>query len=154
MKMPAPGLRVAERVFRFLFGLALAGLTHSVAAQTYLGNTFTGLYSTPGESGSGVTATHEEPVIFLTFYVYRSDRSAYWLTATVVRAPDANGSVNYTGDLYETSGPPLGGPFDPATVTYRKVGTVSWAAKDAYTVTLTYTVDGVAISKTLTRFTL
>ena len=94
MKTPAFGPRLAHRVVRFLFGLALAGLTHSVAAQVYLGTVFTGLYSTPGESGSGVTATHEEPVIFLTFYVYRSDRSPYWLTATVTRAADVNGSFN------------------------------------------------------------
>jgi hypothetical protein len=154
MNIRASSSHLADRVVRFFFGLALAGLTGSVAAQTYLGTTFTGLYSTPGESGSGVTATHEEPVIFLTFYVYRSDRSAYWLTATVVRAADVNGSVNYTGDLYETSGPPLGGPFDPNTVKYRPVGTVSWVAKDAYTVTVSYTVDGVAITKTLTRYTL
>ena len=100
MNIRASSSHLADRVVRFFFGLALAGLTHSAAAQTYLGTTFTGLYSTPGESGSGVIATHEEPVIFLTFYVYRSDRSAYWLTATVVRAPDVNGSVNYTGDLY------------------------------------------------------
>jgi hypothetical protein len=154
MKTRASCSTLANRLFRFLVGLAFAGLTHTVAAQIYLGTVFTGLYSTPGESGSGVTATHEEPVIFLTFYVYRSDRSAYWLTATVARAPDVNGSFNYTGDLYETSGPPLGGPFDPATVTYRKVGTVSWLSRDAYTVALNYTVDGVMISKNLTRFTL
>jgi hypothetical protein len=147
-------LHTATFVARFVFALALAGLTGGVAAQSYLGTLLTGLYSAPGESGSGVTMTHEEPVVFLTFYIYRADRSPYWLTATLVHQPDVNGSISFTGDLYETSGPPFGGPFDPATVTYRKVGPVSLLSRDGYTVTLTYTIDGVFISKSYTRFTL
>jgi hypothetical protein len=134
--------------------LALAASTWSVGAQAYLGTLFTGLWSVVGEAGSGATMTHEEPVIFLTFYIYRADRSSYWLTATLTRAPDVNGSYNYTGDLYETSGPPFGGPFDPKTVTYRKVGPVSLLSRDGYTATLTYTIDGVFISKNYSRFTL
>ena len=154
MKSPQFRTCVARRAVRFLFALGLVGLMGGVEAQTYLGTLFTGLYSVPGEEGSGLTATHEEPVIFLTFYIYRADRSAYWLTATVVRGPDVSGSYHYTGDLYETSGPPFGGAFDPKTVTYRKVGTVSLLSRDGYTVTLTYTIDGVFISKNYTRFTL
>jgi len=34
------------------------------------------------------------------------------------------------------------------------VGTVSFLSRDGYTVTLTYTIDGVSISKNYTRFTL
>jgi hypothetical protein len=154
METPAIRSRFARGFVRILIALALAGLTGSVAAQTYLGTLFTGLYSVQGEAGSGLTVTHEEPVIFLTFYLYRGDRSAYWLTATVVRGPDVNGVPNYTGDLFETSGPPYSGPFDPATVTYRRVGPVSFRYKDANTVTLSYTIDGVPISKDYTRFTL
>jgi hypothetical protein len=155
MEIFAFGSHLARGFARVLVALAFAGLAATAAAQNvYLGTVFTGLYSVPGEAGSGVTATHEEPVIFLTFYLYRGDRSAYWLTATVLRGPDVNGSYNYTGDLYETSGPPVGEAFDPATVTYRKVGTVSLLSKDGRTVALTYTIDGKLISKTYTRFTL
>jgi len=74
METPAIRYCVARGLVRILIGLALAGLTGGVGAQTYLGALFTGLYSVPGESGSGLTATHEEPVIFLTFYLYRGDR--------------------------------------------------------------------------------
>ena len=154
MAFIASGFSVARGLAQILTALVLGGFAAAAGAQSYLGTLFTGLYSVPGEAGSGVTATHEEPVIFLTFYLYRSDRTPYWLTATVTRAPDLHGSHNYTGDLYETSGPPFGGPFDPTTVTYRKVGTVSFVSGDDYTATLTYTVDGVFISKTYTRFTL
>jgi hypothetical protein len=154
MKTLAFRSRIAVRAVRFLIVFVLLGLTGGAGAQTSLGALFTGLYSVPGEEGSGLTATHEEPVIFLTFYIYRADRAPYWLTATVVRGPDLNGSHNYTGDLYETNGPPFGGAFDPKTVTYRKVGTVSFLSRDGYTATLTYTIDGVFFSKTYNRFTL
>ena len=66
METPAIRYCVARGLVRILIGLALAGLTGGVGAQTYLGALFTGLYSVPGESRSGLTATHEEPVIFLT----------------------------------------------------------------------------------------
>jgi hypothetical protein len=145
--------RVAGSLSRILVALSFAGFAATAAAQ-YLGTVFTGLWSTAGEAGSGVTATHEEPVIFLTFFIYRGDRAPYWLTATVTRGPDSGDSSTYTGDLYETNGPPFGGPFDPMTVTYRKVGTAKWSSPDGLNVTLTYSIDGVAISKTLTRFTL
>ena len=158
MKTRASCSRFADRLFRFLVALAIAGLTRSVAAQTYLGTTFTGLYSAPGETGSGVLVTHEEPVIFLTLYIYRADRSAYWLSATLTRAPDVNGAKVYTGDLtgglIETTGPPFGGPFDPTTVTRRTVGPVTLMATDAFTITLAYSIDGVSISKTLPRYML
>jgi len=155
MKNPAARSRIARGLVRTIVVLVVAGFTTAAGAQgRYLGTLFTGLYSAQGEAGSGVTMTHEEPVIFLTFYLYRGDRSPYWLTATVTRAPDLHGDYNYTGDLYETSGPPYGGPFDPTMVTYRKVGTVSLVSVDGYTVDLNYTIDGVSISKVYTRFTL
>jgi hypothetical protein len=154
MKSPAARSLIARGLVRTILALVVAGVTAAAGAQaTYGGTLYSGLWWVQGEGGSGMTATHEEPYIFLTFYLYRSDRSSYWLTATVVRQPDVNGSLNYTGDLYETSGPPFGGPFDPTTVTHRKVGPISMLARDGYTVTLTYTIDGVFISKAYTRFT-
>jgi hypothetical protein len=156
MNIPATRSRTASRFAQFIMALAVAGMTCSAGAQgEYLGTLFSGLWSAIGESGEGVTATHEEPVIFLTFFVYRGDRTPYWLTATVTRAPDSGDSIVYTGDLYETSGPGISpGPFDSASVTYRKVGAVSWVSSDGITVTLTFSIDGVAITKTLRRFTL
>ena len=75
MKALAFRSRSAARAVRVLIVLVLLGLTGGAGAQTDLGTLFTGLYSPPGEAGSGLTATHEEPVIFLTFYIYRADRA-------------------------------------------------------------------------------
>jgi hypothetical protein len=147
---------IARRFSRLVLALVVACLTGSVSAQgDYLGTLFSGLWVAVGESGEGVTATHEEPVIFLTFFVYRADRTPYWLTATVIRGPNSGNSFVYTGDLYETSGPGISpGPFNSGSVTYRKVGTASWVSADGLTVTLTFSIDGVVITKTLQRFTL
>ena len=154
MKAVALSHIVLRSIARLVIACALACAAGGVAAQgAYTGTLLTGLWSTPSEPGSGVTATHEEPVIFLTFFIYRGDRTPYWVSATVTRAPDAGGAFVYTGDLYETNGPPFGAPFDPAQVTYRKVGLVTFAS-NGVTATVTYTIDGVTVSKALTRFTL
>src|SRR6478735_8016102 len=45
-------------------------------------------------------------------------------------------------------------PFDPMQVGSRIVGTMTWAATSTSSGTLTYTVDGVSVTKLLTRQTL
>ncbi len=151
----ATGRRIGLRVTKYLMALAAAAWISGTGAQmVYLGTALTGLWSTVGEPGWGLTATHEEPAIFLTFFIYRGDTTPYWVTATLTRGPDVGGAAVYLGDLYETRGPGIGVPFNPTAVTYRKVGEVTFVSSDLLTVTLTYVVDGVLVIKTLTRFTL
>ncbi|HET7033638.1 MAG TPA: hypothetical protein VFJ48_10975 [Casimicrobiaceae bacterium] len=155
MKTPVFRSWILRDFPRILIALSFACFTAAAGAQgNYLGTFFSDLWATKGEAGSGVTATHQEPTIFLTLFIYRSGRAPYWLTATVARTTGTADTYVYTGDLYETSGPPFGGPFDPTTVTYRKVGTAQWSSSDGINVTLTYSIDGVAITKTLNRFSL
>lgn len=124
------------------------------AQAVYLGTWFTDIWYNAAEPGWGVTATHTDPVIFLTFFIYRGDTNPYWLTATVTRGPDVAESAVYSGDLYETHGPGFGGVFNPGATSYRIVGQATFVSGDGLTAVLTYTVDGVRVTKTLTRQTL
>ena len=50
-----------------------------------------------------------------------------------------------------TSGPPFAGTFSPNSVTLREVGTLTFEATDVDNGTLTYTVDGTLVTKSVTR---
>lgn len=106
------------------------------------------------ESGWGVNIADQGSVMFATFYVYGVDGSARWYTSALRRgALLPNLYYRYDGDLYQTSGPFLGGPFNPANVSSRRVGTASFLPTSAYSANLLYSVDGVAVTKSIERFT-
>jgi len=63
--------------------------------------------------------------------------------------------LTWTGDLYATTGPWFGAvPFNPANVTARKAGTMTWTRQTVETGMLNYVVDGVAVTKNVVRQTL
>jgi hypothetical protein len=119
------------------------------------GAVWTDLWWNPSESGWGVNINHQYSVIFVTFFVYGSDGSARWYSATgVPGATLPSGYSRWDGDLYETRGSYLGAVFNPNASTYRKVGTVAFLPASPYAGTLSYSVDGVAVSKSIQRQTL
>ena len=62
------------------------------------------------------------------------------------------GANTYAGDLVTTHGPPFSAtPFDPNAVTLSTVGQATLTFTDANTAQFSYTVNGVAQVKTLTR---
>jgi hypothetical protein len=106
------------------------------------------LWWIPTESGWGIQFVQRDTVIFATMFVYDPTNIPIWYTATLVY----NGDFVWTGDLYLTSGPWFGTvPFNPNAVGQRKVGTMTWSATSITTGDLTYSVDGVAVAKSLTR---
>ena len=113
---------------------------------------FTDLWWNPSESGWGVTITQNSDVLFLTFFVYGADGKPYWVTATAnYIETSANGSLVFSGDLYETSGPWLGGRFNPAVVNARKVGTATFFGQYITAGQLSYTVNGTTVYKQIER---
>jgi hypothetical protein len=107
----------------------------------------------PGtENGWGFQLVQRNSTIFATMFVYAPSTSPTWYAATMTPTGTAN---EWSGDLATTTGPWFGtAPFNPANVTVRKVGTMTWKATSVTTGTLSYTVDGVAVSKDATRQTL
>ena len=139
------------KTFRALL-FSLFVLSNSVLANTYTTD-MTDLWWNANESGWGVTATHQREVIFLTFFVYATDNRAQWYTAQVsYTSQNAQGALVFTGPMYTVTGPWFGASFNPNAVGVRQVGTATFAAFIA-AATLTYSVDGIAVSKELTRQT-
>ena len=142
--------RVAHRV-AWLLSLLWFACT-SAAADMNLGGMFTDLWwNSPArsEDGWGVTVDHQDQVMFITVYIYRTDTSSYWVVATLDHV--AGSRHTFTGDLYEAHGPWFGGPFSATPFTPRKVGTATFTAADPLHATLSYTVDGTPVTKTIER---
>lgn len=132
-------------------------LSFFLFANSAFTNTFTSdmtdLWWNANESGWGVTATHQGEVVFLTFFVYSSDnRPTFYTASTSYVSSTGQGSLVFSGPMYQTTGPWLGAFFNPNAVGVRLVGSATFTAFiDA--ATLTYNVDGTFVSKSLTRQT-
>lgn len=148
------------------------GLTSTVSAGTYylavsrwesggtgayglsvefqpIGDNFTDLWWIPAESGWGMNINHQSNILFATLFTYAADGSPLWLVLSEGRL-QADGS--YSGTLYRTAGPPFGAnPWSPSGVSLTAVGTMRIAFTNADNATLAYTVDGVAVSKSIER---
>jgi len=120
----------------------------SAQASTY-SSEISDLWYAPGEDGWGVNIVLQNGTAFATFYVYDTNRNPQWFTAVL----DAPGTFTWSGALYADRGPWFGGPYDSATVTERQAGTATFTLVSLGHATLTYTVDGVSVSKALERLT-
>lgn len=134
--------------------LVLLWLTTPFAFANTYSTDLTDLWWNPNESGWGVTATHQREVVFLTFFVYGTDNRPTFYTGQANYSGQAgSGALIYSGPMYQTTGPWLGaGTFNPNAVSVRQVGTVTFSAF-IDTATLSYSVDGVTVNKSLTRQT-
>ena len=105
------------------------------------------------EAGWGINIAHEADTIFATWYTYDRDRSPMWLVTTATKS----GLSSYTGDLIRlTNGPPFNAvPFppigSPGGATGSVVGTATLSFFDGNSGTFSYSVDGVAQTKNITR---
>jgi hypothetical protein len=109
----------------------------------------TDLWINPNESGWGLNVIHQGGTLFATLFVYGPDGAPKWYVASSLTARGFQ--TTYTGSLFECSGPWFGGPFDSSKVTCRQSGTMSLDVGSSSGV-LDYTVDGVHVTKNVTRF--
>ena len=99
----------------------------------------------------GIQFIQEENTIFATLFAYGPDGKPTWYSAILFHV----GFLTWSGDLFATTGPWFGTvPFIPATVTRTNVGTMSFNAPFVNQGTLTYIVNGVAVTKQIQRQTL
>jgi hypothetical protein len=100
------------------------------------------------ESGWGINFTHQGDTIFATWFTYNTDGRPWWLSFTAKRTAP----LTYTGDIYATSGPPLGTvPFDSTRVATTKVGTATLVFTNGNNASFGYSVGEVFEVKALTR---
>lgn len=130
--------------------LALSLLASSASATSFSADQ-SDLWYIVTESGWGMQLVQRGNVIFATLFVYGQNGAPTWYVATM---SSTDGST-WTGDLYATTGPWFGTvPFNPANVVATKVGTMTWTASGVDEGNVSYSVNGVAVSKNVVRQTL
>lgn len=130
-----------------LVAMAISGLFFCQSANAAWTTDHTDIWWNPNESGWGINMIQTNKDMFVTFYVYGSDRKPTWFGGTL----SYQGSHVFSGKLYVTSGPFYGGPFNPSNVTVREAGSASVVFDTVTAATLTYTVDGVQVTKAIER---
>jgi hypothetical protein len=84
-------------------------------------------------------------------FVYDAAGNPTWYVATMDGAKPA-GVLTFSGDLYTTHGTWFGAvPYNPANFGAAKVGTMTWQKSFGEPGTLTYSVSGVNVTKSLVR---
>jgi hypothetical protein len=112
------------------------------------------LWWNPNESGWGVNIIEQQGILFITLFVYGADGKPTWLVGPDTRRVSAStSSITYSGSLYTTSGPWFGGSFNPANVGIRQVGSITFVATSPVKGQLSYSVDGIVVSKAVERQT-
>jgi len=109
---------------------------------------------TSNESGWGVNIVEQGDTIFATLFVYDAQGKSHWYVASALTQSGSGLSAIYSGPLNETTGPYFGTSFNPASVTIRQVGTMSLQLVDQGSAVLNYSVDGISVTKRVTRFAL
>lgn len=135
-----------------LLGAALA--TSSLAPATPVAPNYTDMWVNTAEPGWGLSINQQADVLLGTLFIYDKGELAAWYTVTLtLNSIGPNGSRKYTGTLYQTTGPALGQPYNPALVQYRQVGELAIEFGDDAHALLNYTIDGAGAVKQVTRFT-
>ncbi|HYC37395.1 MAG TPA: hypothetical protein VEC19_13300 [Usitatibacter sp.] len=129
--------------------LAVLGLSSMpVSAGTTFGTDYTDLWFNPSEQGWGVNVIQQYETIFATLFVYGADNSARWYVASDLRG----GANNFSGTLYQTTGPNFSGPWS-GTANATPVGSMTLTFSSATTGTLSYVVNGASVTKQIQRQT-
>jgi hypothetical protein len=126
-------------------------ITLTASGGTSSSNNYTALWwKGADESGWGVNVNHQGDLTYSTLFTYDTDGTAMWLVSTGTRT---NGDT-FTGDLLRTTGPGFNAnPFTPITGSnVTNVGSMTLAFSGSDTGTLTYSVNGTLVVKTLQKY--
>jgi hypothetical protein len=146
LKYTVNGVEVTKAIQRQVFGARAAACFPSTASRTSATN-FQDLWWNTAESGWGINVTHQGDTLFATLFTYDASGKTLWL---VMSAGQKQADGSYLGDLFQTAGPAFNTePF--AGVTAATVGTMRLAFSDGENGTLTYTYNGVTVTKAITR---
>ncbi len=137
---------------RMTIALLVATLLSTTGAKAAATTNYTDQWWTPAESGWGASVLQQWDTLFIDLFVYGADGKPTWFVASVyLQSYAPAGHDVFTGDLYATTGPYFGAPFNSAPFVPRKVGTLTFDASSGTTATMSYTVDGTRVDKTVTR---
>ena len=114
---------IADREAMARIGSTLAAmLVGGLALLPARAENYTDLWWNPAESGWGLSLNDHETQLFGVWYTYGADGAATWFVL-----PGGTFSRDrriFTGDLYQTSGPPYNVTFSPSMVRTQRAGSV------------------------------
>lgn len=143
------GTQVSRNLTRLAFGKA-ATCTFNAFDRSYATN-FQDIWWNPNESGWGLNIIHQGDVITAGLYTYDpAGRNAWYLMAPGTRQ---SGTFTYSGPLKRYNGPPFATPGTWPAPQEETVGNMSIAFASGNQGTLTYTLNGVQVVKTIQRQT-
>ena len=145
------GITVTKQIVKQVFGSRPAVCQETTADRAPLVNYTDLWWAGPQESGWGVNVTHQDDVLFATLFTYDASGKGMWPFMSAGRK-QADGS--YTGDLFlGTHASAFNAqPFVPINSSnFRTVGTMRFQFTSGTAGTLTYSVDGVTVTKTISR---
>lgn len=142
----ADGVTGSEQLTRLAFG---NDVPHWGETANTGGPDFTDLWWNPNESGWGVSVTQHGNNMFFRIFVYDTNDLPLLF---VVPGVTMTSATSFTGSVQLTTGPWYGiTPFDPTKVVRTTAGTATLTFSDANNGTLSYTVNGVTVTKAITR---
>ncbi len=147
------GAEQTKSITRYVFG-PLPTCAFGAQPSLALATNYQGLWwNAPAgsEAGWAISVIHQGDTLFVALLTYDIDGVPLWVTATAPKT----GTGTYAGALYRTTGPSFAAkPFDPAQVTAMPVGNASFTFADGNHGTLAFAVNGVGVTKQITRDTL
>jgi hypothetical protein len=149
VRYTANGVSVNKTVRKQVFGARAASCHGATSSRASLTN-YQDLWWNPAESGWGINVTHQGDVVFATLFTYDAGgRGAWFVLSSGARQPDGS----FLGDLYRTTGPAFNAvPFRPiGAANLTRVGTMQLRFANGESATLTYTVNGVTVVKSIVR---
>jgi hypothetical protein len=81
-------------------------------------------------------------------YTYDTSHRPLWF---VLPGGTWTSTTTFTGNWYRVSGPPANGTFDASKVSVQQVGSAQLSFTDSSHGTLSFTVNGVTITREITR---
>jgi predicted extracellular nuclease len=134
------GVTAKKNITRFIYGAQDAAPKITVKDIWWAGEV---------ENGWGVSIAQQDRSLFAAWYTYGADGKATWF----VMSGGTWTGTTYSGTLYTTTSSPwLGVPYDATQFRTQSVGTVSFDFRDQDNAKMTYTVNGVTQTKSISRF--
>jgi hypothetical protein len=140
-----------NRLLRRILAIAATALALPASASTLTPH-YTDLWYLPSESGWGVNIIQQYDTMFVTLFVYGNDNQPHWYVASSVRTVGAS-KTQFTGQLYTTVGNAPTVPWSPSAHSFTAVGTISFDFTTVTSGTMTYTLNGATVTKTIQRQT-
>jgi hypothetical protein len=141
------------RSIRRFAAVLLASLAVALPAHaTTFSVDFTDIWWNASEDGWGVTVSQQGDTIFVTFFIYGTDRTPRWYSGAIFPTAGPANAATFTGDLVQSTG----SYFGDSTFTKSpgiKVGTVTMTFTSPSAATLAYNINGVSVTKQIVRQT-